>query len=632
MTSLFQYDTIILSVSESTDMKKTNMIETNLLNRDPVRLLAIAPYEGMESALVRCAESFPDIRMDVFTGDLEEGAEILNTVDLSLYDAILSRGGTANLIQQAAEIPVIEIPVQVYDILHTINLAKNYTDRLAVVGFPGITGNAHTLCNLLGLDILIETVRSSDELPAVLDRLRARQISTVVCDVVSHRVARASGFQALLITSGESSLYLAIEAAERQGRIFRSIRNETRILHAALRQDLDQCIVLDSNRDIVFSYNRNLSDEAVAAMRRRISFIPENRELLFYHQEGSVLHSITASRFEIRGQKLFLFRDQPAQIPLRSTQSGIRIYDAAECEQLFSGSFFTLSGSIGDLEQRLAALSETDHPLLILGEEGTGREQIARALYLQSEKKNHPFVVIDGESISDRSWNYLTEHHSSPLGALHSTLFFCHMEKLPLQRQHALLSLIVEAGLARRLWLIFACEAVDGRPVHAFTRELSARLSPLTVIPPTLRSRRDEISALANLYLSNLNVELGKQYFGFEPSALGILTRYDWPGNYTQFKRVLHEAAVRTSGSYIAGTDIADILAQEKRFHRLQSDEFSGFSSEGMTLDEITRKIVEHALADNNGNQSLTARKLGISRSTLWRYLGGSANSGGRSR
>ena len=111
--------------------------------------------------------------------------------------------------------------------------------------------------------------------------------------------------------------------------------------------------------------------------------------------------------------------------------------------------------------------------------------------------------------------------------------------------------------------------------------------------------------------------------FGFEPSALEMLTRYDWPGNYTQFKHVLQEAAVRTTGMYISGTDTADILAREKMFHHTQRDELSGLTFGDMTLEEINRKIIEHALAENGGNQSLTARRLGISRSTLWRYLGG---------
>ena len=590
--------------------------------QDPIRVLAVAPYENMTTALSRSAESFPGVRLDIFTGDLEEGVDILRTVDLSLYDAILSRGGTARMIQEIAEIPVIEVPVEVYDILRTINLAKNYTDRLAIVGFPGVTGSAHTLCNLLGLDLLIETVHSSEEVPAVLERLRARQINTVVCDVVSHRIARASGFQALLITSGESSLQKAIEAAERQGRIFRGIQNEIRLMKAMLHQDLQQCVVLNSSRDVVYSFARSLPDEALAAMRRKISSIPENRDLLFYYQEGSVLHAMTASRFELHGQKLFLFRDQPAQIPLRSAQSGIRIYDAAECEQLFSGSFFTLSGSIGgELDSRISTLASVDHPLMILGEEGTGREQIARALYLRSEKKNHPFVVVDGESLNDRSWNYLTGHQASPLSTLRTTVFFSHLEKLSPQRQQALLSLIEETGMTRRLWLIFACEAVDGRPLHPVSRELMTRLSPLALSVPALRSRRDEIPALANLYLSNLNMELGRQIFGFEPSAIEMLTRYDWPENYTQFKHVLHEAAVRTEGMYISGTVMAELLAKVRKFHYTQADEVSGFLSGNRTLDEITRSIIEQVLASNKGNQTVTAKQLGISRSTLWRIL-----------
>ena len=150
----------------------------------------------------------------------------------------------------------------------------------------------------------------------------------------------------------------------------------------------------------------------------------------------------------------------------------------------------------------------------------------------------------------------------------------------------------------------------------------SPRLSPVTFSVPTLRSRRDEIPALASLYLSNLNVELGRQLFGFEPSALEMLTRYDWPGNYTQFKHVLHEAALETNGMYVSGSEIANILAGEKNFHHQPSDGLNAFSTENRTLEEITRKIVEQALSENDGNQSLTARKLDISRSTLWRMLG----------
>ena len=117
-------------------------------------------------------------------------------------------------------------------------------------------------------------------------------------------------------------------------------------------------------------------------------------------------------------------------------------------------------------------------------------------------------------------------------------------------------------------------------------------------------------------------MELGKQISGFEPGTLDMLVRYDWPGNYAQFKRVLHELAVMTDGHYISGTDTAEVLAQERTFFR-GNPGGAAFSPAGMTLAEMERGIIEQALSENRGNQSLTARRLGISRSTLWRILSG---------
>ncbi len=601
------------------------MVQEDFLN--PVHILAVAPYDSMAVSLQRCAESFPDVRLETHIGDLQEGADIVRRLDLSSFDAILSRGGTAELIQKETELPVVEIPVQLNDVLRTVKLAEGYTDRMAVVGFSAVTAIAHTLCKLLRMEMPIETVRSAEELPEVLLRLRKMQIQTVICDAVSHRTARESGFTALLITSGELSLHEAISSAMQQGRRFRALRSENTLLRTVLKQSLAQCMVLDSEKDVVYASDGKPPDDAVAAMRRRISQIPANRDLLFYFQEGSTLHTVTASRFQLRDRPLYLFRDQPARISLRSALSGIRFYDAAECEQLLSGSFFALSGYKGELEGRLASLARQREPVMILGEEGTGREQAARLLYLQGDMKNHPLVAVDGARLTDRSWNFLTEHDDSPLGRTGTTVFFHHLEELSPQRQHILLSMIEESNLARRLRLLFACEVQDGRAVHAFSREISARLSPLSVRLPALRSRRDEIPGLASVYLSNLNMELGKQVSGFEPGTMEMLVRYDWPGNYAQFKRVLHELAVMTDGHYISGTDAAEMLGQERTFFRGAPD--SAVSSpEGMTLEEINRRIVEQALAAHRGNQSETARSLGISRSTLWRMLKAPEQSG----
>ena len=586
----------------------------------PLQILAIAPYEAMKDALLRASESFPILRLTAYTGDLEEGAEIVRQLGAEDFDAIISRGGTAELIRPVTDLPVIEIPVSVYDVLRTIKLSENYTDQCAIVGFSGVTENAHILCNLLRKPTPIQTVHDSQSAEKALEHLNGQGIHTVICDMVTHRIARSRGMNALLITSGESSLHQALQEAAEQAATFRRMRNENRILRRIVSQDSRQCIVFDEAQELALSCSPNVPQELIAFMRRQLPSLRENGETIFYHQIGAMLHTISASSLQVQGRRYYLFQDQPGQIAMRSSRPGIRACDQVECEHLFMSSFFSISGSMGELELRLTPIADSRQPVMIVGEAGTGKEQIARALYLRSAYRNRPMIVVDGARLNDRGWDFLLESHASPLNTKGSAVFFQHLEDAPADRRQALLSLIEDTGMARRLMLLFSCDVAEGAPLHEYFQELSLRLAPLSLHMPTLRSRRDEIPALASLYLGNLNMELNKQVAGFDPGALEMLIRYDWPGNYTQFKHVLHELTVLTNGLYISNADMAELLAQERRQHR-PANASGGISFTGQTLEQITRQAARQVLAENNGNQTKTAAQLGISRSTLWRML-----------
>ena len=587
----------------------------------PIRVLAIAPYESMKISLTHAAEHFPELSLDVYTGDLEEGVNIVKGRDSTRYDVILSRGGTADMIRAVTDLPVVEISVSVYDILRTIKLSENYTDQFAVIGFPAVTRNAHTLCNLLRITAPVITVHDADGATAELNQLIEQNIRTVICDKVTHGLARMKGLNALLITSGENSIEQALEEAEAQGRSFRRIRNENLFLRCILSRDSRQCLVFNESKELVFSFQQNTDEEMLTYLQRRISVIRDDGENLTYRQVGGVLHSITGSTFTVQDQRYYLFRVQSGNIPLPSRHPGIRTYDASECENLFMNSFFSISGSMGTMKPMLDSIAASARPVMIMGEVGTGKEQIARYLYLNSRFKTRPFIVVDGEQLGDRGWIFLLEHHTSPMNAAGTTVYFQHLEKVPAQHQQALLSLLTGTGISKRLWLIFSCDEMEEMPISDFIRQLITNLGPLSLQLPTLRSRRDEIPALSSVYLGNLNEELGKQLSGFEPEAMDMLVDYDWPGNYAQFKHVLQELSVVSTGPYISTNEMAEMLARERRIHRrkrkLETDTF-----EGKTLEEINRSIAENTLAANGGNQSMTARQLGISRTTLWRMLG----------
>ena len=138
---------------------------------------------------------------------------------------------------------------------------------------------------------------------------------------------------------------------------------------------------------------------------------------------------------------------------------------------------------------------------------------------------------------------------------------------------------------------------------------------------PPLRSRKDEIPSLASLYLSSLNLEMGKQISGFEPRAIEMLRQYSWPMNYTQFKNILRTLASVTDGAYVTAAQVAELLGRERTLRRPAEPPHAEVRSD-RTLDDIITEVVQQAVAAHNGNRAAAARQLGISRTTLWRYLG----------
>ena len=142
------------------------------MEQSKIRILGIAPYDGMRTAMERAAEAYPQIQLDAYTGDMDAGVSIVQRMPSNTYNCVISRGGTAALIRKVTDLPVVDINISVYDVLRTMKLAQNYTSLYAIVGFPSITEPAHTLCSLLGYDLDILTVHSADEVTNTLQRLQ----------------------------------------------------------------------------------------------------------------------------------------------------------------------------------------------------------------------------------------------------------------------------------------------------------------------------------------------------------------------------------------------------------------------------------------------------------------------------
>lgn len=586
----------------------------------PVHILGIAPYEGMRIAMERVAEEYPNIHMDVFTGDLEEGVAIVQAHLDDAYDCIISRGGTARMIRRVTDIPVVEISLSVYDVLRTIKLAENYSDRYAIVGFPNITEPAHTLCDLLQYQIDILTVHDTKEILPTLTRLQQNGYRMVVGDMVTHTIAQELGLNAFLITSGSESLQGAFQQAISMSAGYRRLRQENMFLSCIMREEAENIVVLDESGDLHFAEPIEPQPELLSILRSKLLEIPAHTSLKFYYNQRGRLFRIVGQQIRMGSSKYYLFHYSTAQIPLRSGKSGVRSYSKSECEHLFNNSFYNLSGALGELDRSIASMAATRQPVMIIGESGTGKEQIARLLYLRSPLSNKPFVVIDCALANDKSWDFLLNHYNSPLNDRGNTIHFQNFDAISPVHGEELQALILSTDLANRERLVFSCTCPEGSSLPETARKLMQMLACIPLMLPTLRSRTDEIPSLASLYLGSLNLELGKQISGFDAHAIDQLRRFPWPDNYTQFKRVLQELATITTSYYIRSSTVAEILTRE-RATAAPTASASQHPQEAKTLDQIIRSAIEQALLANNGNQTAAARQLGIGRTTMWRHL-----------
>ena len=360
-------------------------------------------------------EEFPAVRFEAYTGDLEEGVKIAQRLSKENYDVVISRGGTAELLKKETTLPVVEITFSVYDILRAIKMAENYNSLYAIVGFPSITGPAHTLCDLLRFNTDIVTVHSEAEVRSALERLKLGGYSMVICDNVTHSVARELGYSAFLITSGAESLHAAFEHAVDIAKEYRRMRRKIAFLQNAVRQSRGNVLVFNRQKELCYTTEDSVPEKIRDYFVQRIGDLGSGAVRQFLYTDELTYLRVTAQAMTFANEPFYVFCYTQTILSRKSINAGIYLYEHNEVQHLFQDSFLSISGAIRPLEKRLSALAATAQPVLILGEPGTGKQQIAKALYLNSPYNQNPFVVINCTTLNEKGWEFLFNSPSSPL-------------------------------------------------------------------------------------------------------------------------------------------------------------------------------------------------------------------------
>ena len=299
-------------------------------------------------------------------------------------------------------------------------------------------------------------------------------------------------------------------------------------------------------------------------------------------------------------------------------------------------------------------------PILIVGEPGTGKETVARAIHAASLRSKGPLLSLDCKAIASNiidSELFGHEKGAFPgafapktgklVEADGGTLILDEIGALPAETQE-LLDRVLATGEVRPVGLN-GSRSIDVRVIATTSRALAddfnaglaERIGTTIVTLPPLRERSGDVPALARHLLSRLSDQTGLRALSIGNDALAVLMRYGWPGNVRQLAGVLFRAGLQCDGSSLTAEHFPHIAVQSRytgrrtdiapNISKSNSDEaIAGapgvtlYTSDGhlRPLDEIEADIIRLAIGHYRGRMTEVARRLGIGRSTLYRKLG----------
>ena len=583
-----------------------------------IKILGIAPYESLKTLMLKAASNHTEVIMDCYIGDMNDGVEIAKRYENEGYDVIISRGAVAQLIKDVVKIPVMAVAFSAYDLLRTIKLAENYPYQYAIVGFPELAQQGRTLSSLLQKEIEVITVYHEEDAEKVIRDLKFRGVRMIICGTLGAYYAEQMGLSSILVTSGEEAVEQAISQAIKLSQGYSYMKERKNVYEQILRNDGSKYFVLiDQEGGICFStWDRTRGDLEEMLASEYADIPDEGMTRVETLQTGTV--RIKAEILRERENRYVLFRIYEEKMPVGSRQEGLRFSDRKQAERYYCNSFFGASGALGAMEKEIQRLEKTKRPVLIIGEAGSGKDMLARYLYIHSSLCSRPLAIIDCEILSNQTWSYLMTNEGSPFAGSYQTVYIRNINTLSEHKCRQLQSMMTEREFLQTNQVIIACESAAGGKITDILRKMINQGSYQSILMPPLRERIEELQMLSGLYMAKMCTELSKQVLGFEPGAIDLMKSYDWPGNFSQLKRILEELIASTEGFYISRRDVERALNRERTMAM-------GSSADGFdlnrTLEEMNADIIRRKVEQCGGNQAAAARALGISRTTLWRCL-----------
>ncbi|MEA3463056.1 MAG: sigma-54 dependent transcriptional regulator [Bacteroidota bacterium] len=290
------------------------------------------------------------------------------------------------------------------------------------------------------------------------------------------------------------------------------------------------------------------------------------------------------------------------------------------------------SDVVEKLKENIRIIAPTDASVLILGENGTGKEMVARAIHRLSERARAIFMGVDMGAIPETLFESELFGHQkgSFTGAIQDkpgrfelaekgTLFLDEIGNLPVTMQTKLLTVLEQRSIRRigastGIPIDIRLVSATNQPIHqmvesgSFRRDLLYRLNTIELVLPPLRERLDDIPLLAEHFLDEANRKYGKPGLEISKKSMKQLQQYHWPGNVRELQNTLARGVIMAEGKQV-------------RFDQLGATVGGSSTQTTLNIEENEKTLIQKALITNRGNVTRAAADLGIDRNALYRRM-----------
>ncbi len=381
---------------------------------------------------------------------------------------------------------------------------------------------------------------------------------------------------------------------------------------------LDRILEIDPQAVVVFITAYGDAEKAVKSIKSGATdFVlkPWQNEKILATINSSI--SLRRSRLEAEG--------------LRQKQREI----SAVLDQPFTD-FIGQSEEMMKVFATIKKVAATDANVLILGENGTGKELVARAIYRNSLRKDEVFISVDLGSITETLFESelfghekgaFTDAKATKQGrfeiASGGTLFLDEIGNLSSQMQTKLLTVIerrevTRVGANKPISIDVRMICATNNDLHTdvdegrFRQDLLYRINTVEIQLPPLRERQGDIPVLAQHFLKMYTRKYRKPIKHIQSGAMKKLHQYGWPGNVRELQHAIERAVIMAEGDSLTPEDFI-LSAQGKKTSDFEFDTFN--------LDEIEKKVIEKVLKQYQGNITQAAQDLGLTRTSLYRRM-----------